>query len=271
MPAGECDARPESVVPWSGAEELGAFVAVTTRHGGVSTGPYRSLNLGLHVGDDPGSVVENRRRAAANFGVRLDEVVFAEQVHGAAAAVVGNDDRGRGTTSLAGAVEATDALVTATPGVTLAILVADCVPMALLDPEVRVLAAVHAGWRGTAAGAADAALRAMSRLGARPERTVAFLGPAVHPDRSQVGDEVTRALSPRRDRPFGRPARRTRSLADRPRRGQPAPARRRRARPRPDCGRRCVDGRPRLLQRPRGPTVRTVRPPGPAPPLTAVA
>jgi YfiH family protein len=196
VPAGECDARPESVVPWSGAEELGASVAVTTRDGGVSTGPYRSLNLGLHVGDDPGSVVENRRRAAGSFGARLDEVVFAEQVHGAAVAVVGNDDRGRGTTSLEGAVEATDALVTATPGLTLAILVADCVPIALLDPEARVLAAVHAGWRGTAAGAAEAALRAMCALGARPERTVAFLGPAVHPDRYQVGDEVTRALAP---------------------------------------------------------------------------
>ncbi len=123
-------------------------------------------------------------------------MVFAEQVHGAGVAVVGPEDGGRGTTSLEGAVAATDALVTATPGITLAILVADCVPMALLDPDVGVLAAVHAGWRGTAAGAADAALRAMSRLGARPERTVAFLGPAVHPDRYQVGDEVTDALCP---------------------------------------------------------------------------
>jgi YfiH family protein len=184
------------VVPWTGAEELGASVAVTTRSGGVSTGPYRSLNLGLHVGDEPASVVENRRRAAAGFGVPLDSMVFAEQVHGAAVTVVGPDDRGRGATSMDGAVAATDALVTAAPGVTLAILVADCVPIALVDAQARVLAAVHAGWRGTAAGATDAALRAMIRLGARPERTVAFLGPAVHHDLYQVGEDVVRALCP---------------------------------------------------------------------------
>jgi YfiH family protein len=196
VPAGERDACLDSVVPWRGAEQLGASVAVTTRHGGVSTGPYRSLNLGLHVGDDPASVLENRRRAAGRFGVGLDAVVFAEQVHGAAVTVVGNDDGGRGATSLEDAVAATDVLVTTSRGVTLAILVADCVPIALVDPEARVLAAAHAGWRGTAAGAADAAVGAMNRLGARAERTVAFLGPAVHPDRYQVGDEVAHALCP---------------------------------------------------------------------------
>ncbi len=196
MVAGQHDARLESLVAWPGAEELGASVAVTTRHGGVSTGPYRSLNLGLHVGDDRASVVENRRRAACCFGVDLTTVVFAEQVHGPAAAVVGLRDMGRGATSLDGAVTATDALVTATRGVTLAILVADCVPIALLDPAAHVLAAVHAGWRGTAAGAVDQALQAMVRLGARSERVVAFLGPAVRPDRYQVGDEVARVLCP---------------------------------------------------------------------------
>ncbi len=196
MPAADRDVCSEPVVPWPGAEEVGASVAVTTRHGGVSTGPYHSLNLGLHVGDDAASVVENRRRAAGSFGVHLGTVVFAEQVHGAAVTVVGPDDGGRGATALEGAVAATDILVTATPGVTLAILVADCVPIALVDAEARVLAAVHAGWRGTAAGAVDAALEAMGRLGACPERAVAFLGPAVHPDLYQVGDEVVQALCP---------------------------------------------------------------------------
>jgi polyphenol oxidase len=206
VPAGHDDTRIESLVWWPGAEELGASVAVTTRHGGVSTGPYRSLNLGLHVGDDEESVVENRRRAAGCFGVDLGTVVFAEQVHGAATAVVGPPDMGRGATSLKGAVPGTDVLVTAMPGVTLCILVADCVPIALLDPAAHVLAAVHAGWRGTAAGAVDEALQAMGTLGARPERTVAFLGPAVHPVRYQVGDEVAEALCPDGPDPeFARP------------------------------------------------------------------
>ena len=95
----------------------------------------------------------NRARAAAAFGVGLDTMVFARQVHGATAVLVGPEERGRGTASEDDAIPDTDILVTTSPGVTLAILVADCVPIALVDPAARVLAAVHAGWRGTAAGA----------------------------------------------------------------------------------------------------------------------
>ncbi len=180
---------------WDDASDHGAAVAVTTRHGGESVAPYDTLNLGLHVGDRPEAVIDNRVRAAAAFGVDLDAVVFARQVHGAAAAGVGPQDRGRGTLSEADAVPDVDILVTTTPGVTLAILVADCVPLALVDPEAGVLAVVHAGWRGTAAGAVGCALSAMAASGARPGRVRAFLGPAVRPDRYQVSDDVPRALS----------------------------------------------------------------------------
>lgn len=180
---------------WDGASDHGAAVAVTTRHGGGSVAPYETLNLGLHVGDRPEVVVDNRARAATAFGVDLDTVVFARQVHGAAAAIVGAEDRGRGTRSEADAVPDVDILVTTSPGVTLAILVADCLPLALVDPDAGVLAAVHAGWRGTAAGAVGGALRAMQDCGARPGRVRAFLGPAVHPDRYQVSDEVQGALA----------------------------------------------------------------------------
>jgi YfiH family protein len=185
------------VVPlvwWDDAIDSGASVAVTTRHGGVSEAPYDSLNLGLHVGDRDGDVVINRARAAAVFGVRLDSVVFARQVHGATAAWVGPEDRGRGTTTDADAVPDTDILVTSSPGVTLAILVADCVPLALVDPAARILAGVHAGWRGTADGVVAAALVAMRARGARPERVRAYLGPAVDPRRYQVSDAVRGAL-----------------------------------------------------------------------------
>jgi polyphenol oxidase len=180
---------------WDQASEHGAAVAVTTRHGGASAAPYDSLNLGLHVGDDPGAVVRNRARAATAFGVALDAVVFAHQVHGAAAALVGPDDRGRGTLSEGDAVADADILVTASRGVTLAILVADCLPLALVDPEAGVLAAVHAGWRGTAAGVVGRAIHTMRDCGADAGRVRAFLGPAVHPDRYQVSEEVLRALS----------------------------------------------------------------------------
>ncbi len=186
------------VVPllhWDGALDLGADVAVTTRHGGASASPYDTLNLGLHVGDDPGTVIRNRTLAAESFGVALDSWVVARQVHGVATALVGPEHRGRGTLSENDAIPATDILVTTSPRVTLAILVADCVPLALVDPGAGVLAAVHAGWRGTAAGAVGRALTTMRECGGDVARVHAFLGPAVSSDRYQVTDDVRQALS----------------------------------------------------------------------------
>jgi polyphenol oxidase len=184
-----------SLLEWPEAAALGADVAVTTRHGGVSDGPFGSLNLGLHVGDDPRRVITNRERAARAFGVDLDALVFAQQVHGAIATVVGAVERGRGTRQMDDAISSTDILITTDLHTTLAILVADCVPVALLDPEARVLAAIHAGWRGTAAQASTRALHAMGALGARPEHVVAFIGPGAHPARYQVDQDVYDALA----------------------------------------------------------------------------
>jgi purine-nucleoside/S-methyl-5'-thioadenosine phosphorylase / adenosine deaminase len=189
---------PDPDVPllrWDAAATFGAAVAITTRHGGVSGPPYDSLNLGLHVGDDVDAVVANRARAARAFGVELADLVFARQVHGAHVTAVDGADGGRGVTADDDAVADADVLVTEGPGVTPVIMVADCVPMALVDPVARVLGAVHAGWRGTAAGVVGAALDAMAERGARRERIRAFVGPAVAPERYQVTDEVARALA----------------------------------------------------------------------------
>ncbi len=165
---------------------------VTGRAGGVSTGPYESLNLGLHVGDDAERVVENRRRAAAMVGLDLGDTVFCHQTHGRDVAVVDDRDRGRGTLGVDDAVPC-DAVVTTTPDLGLAVLVADCVPLVLYDPGAHVLAAVHAGWRGTVARIGEAAVEVMVTLGADPGRIVAGIGPAITADRYQVGDEVADA------------------------------------------------------------------------------
>ena len=183
-----------TLLHWPILETLGVQAVVTTRFGGVSTGPYHSLNLGLHVGDDPAAVAENRRRAAAAIGVGLGDLVIGEQVHGRAATVVEDDSRGRGTLDPDHAVPATDALVTSSMSLVLVTLVADCVPIVLFDPVARVLATVHAGWRGTASGVVAAAVQAMRTLGARPGSTVAGIGPAVSPDTYQVGDDVHAAF-----------------------------------------------------------------------------
>jgi polyphenol oxidase len=177
---------------WTVFDRLGVDAVVTTRAGGVSSGPYESLNLGLHVGDDPTLVVENRRRAAAAVGLPLDGLVLCRQVHGREVAVVGHGDRGRGTLT-ADDAPAADAVVTATPDLGIGVMVADCVPLVLYDPVAHVVAAVHAGWRGTVARVADAALEAMAGFGSVPADVVAGIGPAVTADRYQVGAEVADA------------------------------------------------------------------------------
>ena len=183
------------LLTWPALDASGATAAVTARDGGISSGPYAALNLSLSVGDDPANVLENRRRLAAALGASPGDFVFARQVHGAGVRVVTGADRGSGAFSLDDAIESVDALVTATPGVTLAILTADCLPIVLHDPVAGVLACVHAGWRGTAAGVAAAAVAAMADLGSRPSDLVAGLGPAIAGDRYQVGPDVHEAVT----------------------------------------------------------------------------
>jgi YfiH family protein len=192
------------LLTWPALDASGADAAVTARSGGVSSGPYATLNLSLSVGDDPGRVLENRRRLAAAFGAGPGDFVFARQVHGAGVRVVAGADRGSGARSLddaigsvgeAGRVGGADALVTASPGVVLAILTADCVPIVLHDPVAGVLGCVHAGWRGTVAGVTAAALAAMQGLGARPSDVIAGIGPAIGADRYQVGPDVHEAVT----------------------------------------------------------------------------
>jgi polyphenol oxidase len=184
-----------SLLTWPALEASGTDAAVTVRGGGVSSGPYATLNLSLTVGDDPARVLENRRRLAAAFGADLGDFVFARQVHGAEVRIVGDADRGSGAFRMDDAIAGTDALVTTSPGVVLAILTADCVPIVLHDPVAGVLACVHAGWRGTVARVCATAVAAMASLGSRPADVIAGLGPAADPARYQVGPDVHRAVT----------------------------------------------------------------------------
>jgi YfiH family protein len=183
------------LLTWPAIDASGADAAVTARPGGVSFSVYASLNLSLSVGDDPASVLENRRRLAAGFGARPADFVFADQVHGAGVRIVGDADRGSGAFSLEDAISKTDALVTRSPGVVLAILTADCVPIVLHDPVAGVLACVHAGWRGTVARVSAAAIAAMQTLGSRPADVIAGIGPAIARSRYQVGPDVEHAVT----------------------------------------------------------------------------
>ena len=143
----------------------------TDRRGGRSASPYDSFDLADHVGDDPADVGANRDRLAREIGVPADRVVWMTQVHGTGVAIVEDADENP--------VADVDALVTATPGLVLCVLVADCVPVLLADPVAGVVAAVHAGREGVRRGVVPATLAAMTRLGARPADVEALLGPAV--------------------------------------------------------------------------------------------
>jgi YfiH family protein len=202
LPAAEPTAAPVTslrriagleLLAWDAFAGQCADAFVTGRPGGVSGGPYESLNLGLGVGDDPAAVVENRRRLAAAIGADLGDFVFTRQVHGAGVRVVTAADAGTGALALDESVPEGDVLVTADPSVVLAILTADCVPVVLLDSAAGILGCVHAGWRGTVARACAAAVHAMTGLGAVPDRIIAGIGPAIAADRYQVGAEVAQA------------------------------------------------------------------------------
>jgi hypothetical protein len=144
---------------------------VTTRAGGRSRPPYESFNLGDHVGDDPDVVAANRKRLATELGLPADHVIWMEQVHGRTATVV---DAPRTEP-----VEVTDAVIATRPGLAVAVLVADCVPILLADADAGVVAAVHAGRVGARVGVVPAALDAMRAAGARIDRTEVLIGPAV--------------------------------------------------------------------------------------------
>jgi YfiH family protein len=153
---------------------------VVGRRGGVSISPYDGLNLGLHVGDDPDRVVENRRRACGALGVDFDGCTFAQQVHGNSVQAVTESEAGAGRMRFEEAVAGVDGLVVRGPDITIAVGVADCVPLLLYDPDNHAGAAVHAGWRGTAAGVAARGVEALVReCGSRPESLVAGVGPAI--------------------------------------------------------------------------------------------
>jgi YfiH family protein len=147
--------------------------------GAGSAAPYDTWNLGAHVGDDPDAVAANRRLLAERTGVDPSQLVFMDQVHGATVTVVDGP--------CADAVPATDAIVTAEPGLALVVLVADCVPVLLVDPITGVRAAVHAGRRGVANGIVARTVERMHRLGARPW---ARIGPSIGACCYEVGDDV---------------------------------------------------------------------------------
>jgi YfiH family protein len=166
----------------------GARHGFSTRRGGVSTGRYATLNVGGKWGDDPEHVAHNRRRLAAAGGFDWARLYTAKQVHGARVALVVE-----GTLPERVAETEADVVATAVPGAVVGVYTADCVPILLADGEGRV-AAAHAGWRGTVAGVASAAVEALVSIGAVREQLRVAMGPSICSRCFEVGDEVAAAF-----------------------------------------------------------------------------
>jgi YfiH family protein len=177
--------------------ERGVVAAFTGRAGGASATPYATLNLGLRVGDDLPSVLSNRRRVATVLGLAGLPWVVSRQVHSAVVLRVERTRLGQGPPEAKPPVGEGDGLVCAEPGMVLAVLTADCVPVLLADPAAGVVGAVHAGWRGLAAGVVEAGVAAMAELGADPAATVGLVGPAVGGCCYEVGADVRAAVGDR--------------------------------------------------------------------------
>ncbi|MEG1918371.1 MAG: peptidoglycan editing factor PgeF [Oscillospiraceae bacterium] len=165
----------------------------STRPGGVSAPPFDSLNLGIGRGDAPEAVAENYRRFCAALGVDEARTVLSKQIHEDSIRTVTEDDAGKGL--LRPRDYTADGLMTDVPDLPLVVFSADCGILLLSDPVTGAVAAVHAGWRGTASGIVGKAVRALQRVyGARPENLRAAIGPCIDSCCFETDDDVPAAM-----------------------------------------------------------------------------
>lgn len=184
------------IATWAGPSWPGVRAFCSERAGGVSQPPYAQLNLGIHVGDDPAAVAENRARLRAHLP---GEPRWLDQVHGIAVHDADGDsdagvaDRPSGNP---GGPPRADAAITTTPNRVLAILTADCLPVVIVDEAATVLGVAHAGWRGLAAGVLESTLARMAAASSSTAapRWRAWIGSAIGPDAFEVGADVRDAF-----------------------------------------------------------------------------
>ena len=157
-----------------------------TRQGGVSSDIYASLNCGPGSRDDAANVTANRARVAEILA-KPNRLITVFQKHSADAVVADKPWKD-------GKMPEADAIVTATPGLAIGILTADCAPVLLCDGEARVIGVAHAGWRGALSGIVEATVKAMGKLGAKPERITAVIGPTISQKAYEVGADFIQHL-----------------------------------------------------------------------------
>jgi YfiH family protein len=159
------------------------------RRGGVSAGPYESLNFSVTVGDDPDKVAENLARAADALGVGNERIFFLSQVHGAVAQAIRGDERLEHVRTVEG-----DALASRAPDLACSVRTADCVPILAADRRSGAVTAIHAGWRGVVRGVVEAGLFGLRELAGGDTELVVAIGPHIRLGAFEVSEDVAREL-----------------------------------------------------------------------------
>ncbi len=166
---------------------------VTTRFGGISQPPYNSLNLGLHTADTSEHVLANRHLLAGETGIAPDKFLYASQVHSGDVKII---DQAAIESGVLLHNPRTDATITNLAGICLMVMVADCVPLLLYDPVKKVVAVIHAGWRGTVQHITSNTIRKMAdHFGSDPADIIAGVGPSIGPCCYEVGEEVRKVVN----------------------------------------------------------------------------
>lgn len=174
--------------------EKGVTAAFSSRSGGLSNGPYTSLNIGLHVEDKQETVLANRKRLLDEWSIPFEDCVVADQVHGRHIQFITGEDRGKGMESTGTAIPSTDGMLT-NSGIALMAFFADCVPVFFFHPDIRIIGLAHAGWKGTASGIAGKMIEKISSYGGHPSRCLVGIGPCIGKCCYEVDENVIEAIN----------------------------------------------------------------------------
>jgi YfiH family protein len=179
------------------AEFPDLFNFSTTRRGGVSSGSYQSLNLGFNSGDHPDEVIQNREILSRSLNIPSAKLIFPKQVHSPNIRFLQNNFLELSDERKKELLKETDALITDVKGLCIAIKTADCVPVLLYDCNKKVIAAIHAGWRGTVQNITALTVQKMVKeAGCNPLDIYAAIGPSISPSVYEVGSEVWEQFGP---------------------------------------------------------------------------
>lgn len=163
----------------------------TTIHGGSSSGSYASLNISLYSGDNTDNVNENRRRIANILNISVKKIYIPYQTHADKILVVDKNFINKNNSDKIELLNGVDALITNQKNICIGITTADCVPILIYDPNKNILAAIHAGWKGTVAKIAEKTVKKMAeQFGCKADNLIAGIGPCISAEHFEVGEEV---------------------------------------------------------------------------------